>query len=164
MAFHTDDVRRLCLKWDEGLDPDGVAPDDEERQSRRFLSVGAIKDGMARVNGMVTAEVAAALGAIVDAVSNPRAKAGAAVLGAEGPPATGALFEGGGFFEGDDRFEEGDHSEEGALDGISPLGKAPGSANAPEVCPTVVQPAPDPTDNRTPASSATIQRFPSTAT
>lgn len=78
MAFHTDEVRRLCVKWDEGLDPDGVAPDEEERQRRRFLNIGAIKHGLARVSGAVTAEVVATLGAIADAVNNPRAGAGPA--------------------------------------------------------------------------------------
>ncbi len=149
MAFHTDDVRRLCVKWDEGLDPDGVAPDEEERQRRRFLNIGAIKDGMARISGTVTAEVAAALTAIVDAVSSPRARAGMPHLGplsrsAEDVDATlavDALFvaDGPG---GDALVEDGAAGD--ALAGNTLAGNAlaeDGGADGP---------GPDPTDDRTP--------------
>ncbi|MFZ1382277.1 MAG: DUF222 domain-containing protein [Scrofimicrobium sp.] len=75
MALHADDVRRLCVKWDEALDPDGAAPDDELRFRRRFLNVGSSKDGLAKITGLITSEVAAAFGAIADSLNNPRANA-----------------------------------------------------------------------------------------
>ncbi len=156
MAFHTDDVRRLCVKWDEGLDPDGVAPDDEVRQHRRFLNIGAIKDGMARINGTVTAEVAAALSAIADALNNPRAKTGMADLRTDtsAPDAAGiavlgsevtAGLAGGAEVDGAD-----DVLAEDALDGTLPIWDVPTDGSTTDVGPGVDGPGPDPTDDRTP--------------
>lgn len=82
MPLHADDIRRLCVKWDEGLDPDGVAPNEEDRRHKRFLNIGPVKDGMASIRGSVTAEVAAALGAIMNTLNNPRANT-------DGPPRPG---------------------------------------------------------------------------
>ncbi len=74
MALHADDVRLLCLKWEEALDPDGAEPDQGLRMKKRFLSIGPVRDGLSRMSGLVTAEVAAGLGAVCDALNNPRAR------------------------------------------------------------------------------------------
>lgn len=76
MALHVDDVRQLCAKWDEALNPDGAAPDDAERLRKRFLNLGPTKDGLAQISGLLTAEVAAAFGVVVDSLNNPRAMVG----------------------------------------------------------------------------------------
>lgn len=72
MPMHTDDIRQLCRRWDDALDPDGAAPDDQQRMDRRYLNLGASKDGLVRVNGLITMEAAAGLMAVNDALSNPR--------------------------------------------------------------------------------------------
>ncbi len=74
MALHADDVRLLCLKWEDALDPDGAEPDQRLRMKQRFLSIGPVRNGLSRMNGLVTAEVAASLGAICDALNNPRVR------------------------------------------------------------------------------------------
>ena len=83
MALHADDVRLLCLKWEEALDPDGAEPDQELRMKQRFLTIGPVRNGLSRMNGLVTAEVAASLGAVCDAMSNPRARS--SELAIDGP-------------------------------------------------------------------------------
>ncbi|WRS29335.1 DUF222 domain-containing protein [Actinomycetaceae bacterium MB13-C1-2] len=88
MALHADDIRRLCLKWDEALDPDGTAPDDDLRLRGRFLNVGPTRDGLSKVTGLLTAETAAAFGVVLDSLNNPRAKADGRVTSAEAYEAT----------------------------------------------------------------------------
>lgn len=71
LPMHADDIRMLCKRWDDALDPDGSAPDDEQRMDRRYLNLGRPDNGLVRVNGLITMEVAAALMAAKDALSNP---------------------------------------------------------------------------------------------
>ncbi len=75
MALDADYIRRLTLQWDAALDPDGVAPDEAVRLRKRFLNIGPTRDGLARITGLVKAEVAAAIGAIADTLNNPRVNA-----------------------------------------------------------------------------------------
>lgn len=75
IPLHADDVRRLAQAWDAGLDPDGIAPSEEERNHKRFLNIGPVRGGMSRVSGLIKAEVAAMFTTIMDTVNNPRANA-----------------------------------------------------------------------------------------
>ncbi len=98
VALHADDIRRLCLKWDEALDPDGAAPDEVAILRKRFLNVGPTKDGMARISGLLTAEVAAAYGAVLDSLNNPRVPKDGLVpelMGGNPVAPTGSFDEGG---------------------------------------------------------------------
>lgn len=74
VPLHSDDIRYLCVRWDHALDPDGSQPSEEERQSRRSVNLGPVRDGLARLTGYLTSEVAAAFAAVSDSLNNPRAQ------------------------------------------------------------------------------------------
>lgn len=74
VPLHADEIRGACRRWEAGLDPDGPAPDDEERYRRRFFQMGPVRDGLVNVRGRIVAEAAAALRAITDSLDNPRVK------------------------------------------------------------------------------------------
>lgn len=104
LPMHADDIRQLCRRWDDALDPDGAAPDDELRMDRRYLNLGTVKDGLVRVNGLITMEAAAGLMAVNDALSNPHRRAGTGVddngsLGADMEGAHRSTASGGGELE-----------------------------------------------------------------
>lgn len=73
IPLHADDIRHLCVKWDQALDPDGNMPSEYVRQSRRGVSLGPVRNGLARLTGYLTSEAAAAFAAVADSLNNPRA-------------------------------------------------------------------------------------------
>ena len=83
--LHTDDIRALARRWDAALDPDGPAPNDEERLRRRFFNLGPVRDGMVHARGLLTVEVASALTAITNSLNNPHRHR---EQGGEGPGST----------------------------------------------------------------------------
>ncbi|MGW8482795.1 DUF222 domain-containing protein [Microbacterium sp. NPDC055903] len=65
------------------LDQDGPAPlDEEDLLARRFLQVGALKNGVHPVRGALLPEAAAQLGLLQDSILNPKNAAPSAPLGA----------------------------------------------------------------------------------
>ncbi len=127
MALDADYIRRLALQWDAALDPDGVAPDEAMRLRKRFLNIGPTRDGLARITGLVKAEVAAAIGAIADTLNNPRVKADG--LGT------------------DDSVAESD-ADGPTQDALIDVGAVPGDAGV--VTESESATVADPTDDRTP--------------
>lgn len=72
IPLHADKIRDLSRRWEAALDPDGPAPDDEERFRKRYFNLGPVRNGLVSARGLLLAETAAALRAITDAVGNPR--------------------------------------------------------------------------------------------
>ncbi|GAT72397.1 HNH endonuclease [Microbacterium sp. HM58-2] len=79
-----EDLKLFASALAVGLDPDGAEPSDLEAQSRRFFTVGRLRNGVHPVHGNLTPEVAAAWQLIADAYNNPKVG---------GAPAPGVRFE-----------------------------------------------------------------------
>ncbi|MDO8382886.1 MAG: DUF222 domain-containing protein [Microbacterium sp.] len=73
------ELRVLAQVWASVLDQDGAEPVEASAMRRRGLTVGPVRDGLARVSGDVLAEVAAQWQRNCDALSNPRVRGGAGV-------------------------------------------------------------------------------------
>src|SRR5690606_19938954 len=71
--LHTDDLRQLTIMWMAVLDQEGAAPK-EEQLTQRFFRIGQERDGLVRISGALVPEIAASLGRVIDAVTNPRTK------------------------------------------------------------------------------------------
>lgn len=72
---HTaEDVARLTEHVAELLDPDGAAPDEAERRSKRFLRLTPLVDGMTRLSGLLDPESAAIMSALVTPTERERAQ------------------------------------------------------------------------------------------
>lgn len=74
VPLHADKIRAICRRWESALDPDGPAPNDEERLRKRFFNLGPVRNGLVSARGLLLAETAAALRTITDALGNPRAE------------------------------------------------------------------------------------------
>ncbi|WP_022882052.1 HNH endonuclease signature motif containing protein [Gryllotalpicola ginsengisoli] len=65
-----DEQARL---WAAALDPDGPPPD-EEPMTRRFFTISPVRDGVAKVAGLLPAEHATVIRSVFEAYAKPRAK------------------------------------------------------------------------------------------
>ena len=70
--MHVDDLKRVSARVVTLLDQDGAMPRDEQL-GRRHLRFGAERDGLVPLYGSLTADVAAGLARMLDAILNPRA-------------------------------------------------------------------------------------------
>ena len=70
------ELRVLAQVWASVLDQDGAEPGEASAMRRRGLTVGPVRDGLARVSGDVLAEVAAQWQRNCDALSNPKVRGG----------------------------------------------------------------------------------------
>ncbi|MDO8382896.1 MAG: DUF222 domain-containing protein [Microbacterium sp.] len=70
------ELRVLAQVWASVLDQDGAEPVEASAMRRRGLTVGPVRDGLARVSGDVLAEVAAQWQRNCDALSNPKVRDG----------------------------------------------------------------------------------------
>ncbi|WP_164234199.1 HNH endonuclease signature motif containing protein [Microbacterium hydrocarbonoxydans] len=100
-----EDLKMFASALAVGLDPDGAEPSDLEAQSRRFFTVGRLRNGVHPVRGNLTPEVAAAWQLIADAYNNPKV-GGAPAPGVRFQPADGE--NGADFGDGSDGEREGD--------------------------------------------------------
>ena len=71
-----NELRVLAQVWTSVLDQDGAEPVEASAMRRRGLTVGPVRDGLARVSGDVLAEVAAQWQRNCDALSNPKVRGG----------------------------------------------------------------------------------------
>lgn len=72
---HTaEDVAHLTEHVAELLDPDGAAPDEGERCTKRFLRLTPLSDGMTKLSGLLDPESAAVLSAFVIPTERERAQ------------------------------------------------------------------------------------------
>lgn len=74
-----NELRVLAQVWASVLDQDGAEPIEASAMRRRGLTVGPVRDGLARVSGDVLAEVAAQWQRTCDALSNPKVRGGVGV-------------------------------------------------------------------------------------
>ncbi|WP_157811320.1 HNH endonuclease signature motif containing protein [Microbacterium lacus] len=70
------ELRVLAQVWASVLDQDGAEPVEASAMRRRGLTVGPVRDGLARVSGDVLAEVAAQWQRNCDSLSNPKVRGG----------------------------------------------------------------------------------------
>ncbi|GAT73686.1 HNH endonuclease domain protein [Microbacterium sp. HM58-2] len=103
-----EDLKMFASALAVGLDPDGAEPSDLEAQSRRFFTVGRLRNGVHPVRGNLTPEVAAAWQLIADAYNNPKVG---------GAPAPGVRFEPAPDDDGTDPDGYGADGGDGELDG-----------------------------------------------
>lgn len=69
---HPQALRRTAALLLARLDPDGIAPREDEVHRQRHLTLGRNADGSGRVTGRLTAEATAVWDVILDALSAPR--------------------------------------------------------------------------------------------
>jgi len=79
-----DDLHRLAQEIAVILDPDGAEPSDRQAQSRRYLTIGRMRDGVYPMRGNLLPDTYAQLRLIIDAQLNPKV---------DGPPVPRVAFE-----------------------------------------------------------------------
>lgn len=81
-----DLLRVQALAWAGALDQDGAEPADRDAAHRRGVTIGAARDGVVPVRGMLMPEVAAQLQRIFDAALSPRVDGAVDVRFADSEP------------------------------------------------------------------------------
>ncbi|MFK4761115.1 DUF222 domain-containing protein, partial [Microbacterium sp. ZW T5_45] len=76
------------------LDPDGAEPKDRDASSRRFVRIGAAKNGLHSITGNLLPEVAAQLQLIFDAYNNPKVGGAPVPGGVHFAPSDGGYTDG----------------------------------------------------------------------
>jgi hypothetical protein len=78
-----DALRDAAELWAQALDPDGVEPREELAMQKRFFTIGHVRNGLAKVSGLLPAEHAATIRALLDAYANPKSSKGVAFAPAD---------------------------------------------------------------------------------
>lgn len=71
-----DALRDAAEVWAHALDPDGIEPAEDLAMQKRFLTIGVVRNGVAKVSGLLPTEHAATVRAVLDAYANPKSSRG----------------------------------------------------------------------------------------
>lgn len=72
LAQDDDAIRVMAKTWKQYLDQDGSLPDEKETLKQRGLKIGPVINGLVRINGRLTPEVAATFTGLSAAIHSPR--------------------------------------------------------------------------------------------
>lgn len=86
LTLPADALRDAAELWAQALDPDGIEPQEESAMQRRFLTIGQVRNGLAKVSGLLPVEHAATLRGLLDAYVNPKSKKGVSFEPVDGEP------------------------------------------------------------------------------